>query len=331
LSEVFVDQRKVPVEKAGGSGGGVDGESIEAGWTSYSFNVAGTKTDEEFFLSIRYDQKQAEFFDSWFGSTEAILLPQIGGVASGEREVVTQELRAVVFVPREYKLVGVPEGFVILREPYGRLEPWFDSQKRTSNLGSLPVQGRPFVYGNLGGSQTLAATWWETSSMAAGISIPIFAIGCVLLWTPWSNRLSVVLVGMFVVSLLSLSYADSVAEALLAGRWGIGFGVATWMLAAVIGFQRSTDFSSIFGSVAGKVLGVLKSDKASSPDESDNLAEDQSSDEPGYEPAVVEDGSTGEGAEEVESADEVDGEDSDTGGSDEAGESDETDQKESRP
>ncbi|MFP6702323.1 MAG: hypothetical protein VB861_11290 [Planctomycetaceae bacterium] len=325
LSEVFVDQRKVPVEKAGGSGGGVDGESTEAGWTSYSFNVAGTKTDEEFFLSIRYDQKQAEFFDSWFGSTEAILLPQIGGVASGEREVVTQELRAVVFVPREYKLVGVPEGFVILREPYGRLEGWFDNQKRTSNLGSLPLQGRPFVYGNLGGSKTLAATWWETSSMAAGISIPIFAIGCVLLWTPWSNRLSVVLVGMFVVSLLSLSYADSVAEALLAGRWGIGFGVATWMLAAVIGFQRSTDFSSIFGSVAGKVLGVLKFDKASSPDESDNLAEDQSSDEPGYEPAVVEDGSTGDVAEEVESADEEDGEDSDTGGSDE------TDQKESRP
>ncbi len=331
LSEVFVDQRKVPVEKADASGGGVDGESTEAGWTSYSFNVAGTKTDEEFFLSIRYDQKQAEFFDSWFGSTEAILLPQIGGVASGEREVVTQELRAVVFVPREYKLVGVPESFVILRESYGQLEGWFDNQQRTSTLGSLPVQGRPFVYGNLGGSQTLATTWWETSSMAAGISIPIFAIGCVLLWTPWSNRLSVVLVGMFVVSLLSLSYADSVAEALLAGRWGIGFGVATWMLAAVIGFQRSTDFSSIFGSVAGKVLGVLKSDKVSSPDESDNLAEDQSSDEPGYEPAVVEDGSTGEVAEEVESADEVHGEDSDTGGSDEAGESDETDQRESRP
>jgi hypothetical protein len=94
------------------------------------------------------------------------------------------------------------------------------------------------------------------------------------------------------------------------------------MLAAVIGFQRSTDFSSIFGSVAGKVLGVLKSDKVSSPDESD---------EPGYEPAVVEDGSTGEVAEELELADEVDGEDSDTGGSDEAGESDETDQRESRP
>jgi len=334
LSGVFVDQRKVPVEKSGGSGGSGgsgDGESTEAGWTSYSFNVAGTKTDEEFFLSIRYDQKQAEFFDSWFGSTEPILLPQIGGVASGEREVVTQEMRAVVFVPREYKLVGVPEGFVTLREPYGRLERWFDNQQRTSTLGSLPVQGRPFVYGNLGGSQTLATTWWETSSMAAGISIPIFAIGCVLLWTPWSNRLSVVLVGMFAVSLLSLSYADSVAEALLAGRWGIGFGVATWMLAAVIGFQRSTDFSSIFGSVAGKVSSVLKSGKASSPDASDNLAEDQPSDEPGYEPVVVEDGLTGEGAEELESADEVDGEDSDTGGSDEAGESDETDQRESRP
>ncbi len=86
--------------------------------------------------------------------------------------------------------------------------------------------------------------------MTAGISIPIFAIGCVLLWTPWSNRLSVVLVATFLVSLLSLAYADSVAEALLAARWGIGFGVAAWMLAAVVGFQRS---------VGSKVAGVVSS------------------------------------------------------------------------
>ena len=250
VSDVFVDLRRVPVEKSG------DGETAPDGWTAYSFNVAGTRADEEFFLSIRYDLPQEKFFDSWFGSTETINLPVIGGVESESgsdgKTVVTQELKTAVFVPQEYKLVGVPDHFVFLAQHHGNLEGWFDKQKRTSSLGHLPGRdrGHATVYGNLGGAASLSATWWETSSMTAGISIPIFAIGCVLLWTPWSNRLSVVLVATFLVSLLSLAYADSVAEALLAARWGIGFGVAAWMLAAVVGFQRS---------VGSKVAGVVSS------------------------------------------------------------------------
>ena len=291
VSEVFVDLRKVLVEKAG------VGQQVEVGWSAYSFNVAGTKTDEEFFLSIRYDLKQKEFFDSWFGSTETIKLPQIGGVASDEQEVVTQELRTVVFVPREYKLVGVPERFVILRTPYGRLERWFDDQQRTATLGSLPVQGHSFVYGNLGGAQSLAATWWATSSMAAGISIPIFAIGCVLLWTPWSNRMSVVLVATFLVSLLSLSYADSVYESLMAARWGIGFGVAAWMLAAVVGFQESTSVASAVGKMKAAIAGVVKGVSRRGKDGPDTQpayeTADTPSDEPADESAAEDDSSAG--------------------------------------
>ncbi|HAB12258.1 MAG TPA: hypothetical protein DCE47_11275, partial [Planctomycetaceae bacterium] len=187
---------------------------------------------------------------------------------SDEREVVTQELRTAVFVPEEYKLVGVPKHFVILSTPHDRLEHWFDDKKHTSNLGYLPLQGRSIVYGNLGGAESLAATWWETSSMAAGISVPIFAIGCVLLWTPWSNRLSVVLIATFIVSLMSLSYADSVSEALLAGRWGIGFGVAAWMLASVVGFQHSSGLSSLLLKVTAKSSAEPDDDKSESGEES---------------------------------------------------------------
>ena len=256
VSDVFVDLRRVPVEKSG------DDETALEGWTAYSINVAGTRADEEFFLSIRYDLPQENFFASWFGSTETINLPVVGGVESESgsdgKTSVTQELKTAVFVPEEYKLVGVPDHFVVLSRHHGNLESWFDKQKRTSSLGHLPGRdrGHATVYGNLGGAAALSATWWETSSMTAGISIPIFAIGCVLLWTPWSNRLSVVLVAMFVVSLLSLSYADSVAEALSAARWGIGFGVAAWMLAAVVGFQRS-----VGSKVAGVVSNTLSRNK----------------------------------------------------------------------
>jgi hypothetical protein len=184
---------------------------------------------------------------------------------------VTQELKTAVFLPSEYRLVGVPEHFVILSRHYGTLENWFDSQNRTSSLGHLPGRdrGHATVYGNLGGAASLGATWWETSSMAAGISIPIFAIGCVLLWTPWTNRLSVVLVATFIVSLLSLAYADSVFEALLAARWGIGFGVAAWMLAAVVGFQRSTDFPSLLGKLADKVPRILSRKAAAGDGDAD--------------------------------------------------------------
>ena len=341
VSEVFVDQRKVLVEKAGG------GPQVEDGWTAYSFNVAGTRTDEEFFLSIRYDLKQKEFFDSWFGSTETIKLPQIGGVGSDEQEVVTQELRTAVFVPREYKLVGVPEDFVILGTPYGRLERWFDNQQRTSTLGSLPVQGHPFVYGNLGGAQSLAATWWESSSMAAGISIPIFAIGCVLLFTPWTNRMSVVLVATFIVSLLSLSYADSVYESLLAARWGIGFGVAAWMLAAVVGFQQSTSVASALDKMKQSIAGIVSRDKQAAAESSDAesgyASAGASAGESAGDDAAATEGSTSEDAGDAAAAedDSGDSQEVDDGPGGAAGEvpggesdpdaSDEADQAESQP
>jgi len=158
--------------------------------------------------------------------------------------------------------------------------------------------------------------------MTAGISIPVFVIGCVLLWTPWSNRLSVVLVATFIVSLLSLAYADNVTESLLAARWGIGFGVAAWMLAAVVGFQRSTDFPAFFGKLTGKVSGN-RSDNVDSGDAADESKPDgdgevsapgESEDDPAEE-------NSGAVDDIFEIDDEVDESDSDT---DDSGNSDQT-------
>ncbi len=234
--EVFVDRRQVPAEL-------FEGEETE-GWKSYSINVSGTKTDKEFTLTLRYDQDLDSFFSSWFGSTESVALPQIGGVASGDGvDVVTQEMKVAVWVPEEYGLVGAPEKFVILSTNSGQLERWFDPQGRGGDPGHFPTQGREFIYGNLGGTESIEVTWWKSWSMTAGISIPIFAIGCVLLWTPWTNRAGVVLVASFIASLWSRKDIDGVTEALLAARWGIGFVVALWLLAAVVGFQRTTLFS----------------------------------------------------------------------------------------
>ena len=147
--------------------------------------------------------------------------------------------------------------------------------------------------------------------MTAGISIPIFAIGCVLLWTPWSNRLSVVLVATFLVSLLSLAYADSVAEALLAARWGIGFGVAAWMLAAVVGFQRS---------VGSKVAGVVSSTLSRNTVDVDRVPDADADADAESKPADAQPASTSEAAEElpteVAPVSEVDGGDADSGPAD---------------
>ena len=236
--DVFVGRRQVPAELFEGE------KNEDEDWKSYSINVSGTKTDEEFTLTLRYDLDLDSFFGSWFGGTESIALPQIGGVASGDGvDVVTQELKVAVWVPEEYGLVGAPEKFVILSTNSGQLERWFDRQGRGGDPGHFPTQGREFIYGNLGGSESVEVTWWKNWSMTAGISIPIFAIGCVLLWTPWTNRAGVVLVVSFIVSLWSRKDIDGVTEALLAARWGIGFVIAVWLLAAVVGFQRTSLFS----------------------------------------------------------------------------------------
>ena len=80
--------------------------------------------------------------------------------------------------------------------------------------------------------------------MTAGVSVPVFLIGLVLLWTPWSNRLGVLLVASFVAALWSRADADAVYHGLLAARWGLGFALATWALAAVVGFRRSATLLS---------------------------------------------------------------------------------------
>lgn len=113
--------------------------------------------------------------------------------------------------------------------------------------------------------------------------------------------MSVVLVATFLVSLLSLSYADSVYESLMAARWGIGFGVAAWMLAAVVGFQESTSVASAVGKMKAAIAGVVKGVSRRGKDgpdtqpayETADTPSDESSDEPADESAAEDDSSAG--------------------------------------
>lgn len=240
--EVYVDQRRVPAELHKTE---ENSAATAKEWKAYSINVARTRSNEEFFLTLRFDQTVEEFFANFFGGTQRLAFPQIGGASSADDQfdVVLQELRVEMWVPEDYTLVGTPDAFVI---PHRNTGVWFQGQDRTENLVHFPTKdhGRRYVYSNLGGAAAIGISWWKAWTMTAGVSVPVFLIGLVLLWTPWSNRLGVLLVASFVAALWSRADADAVYHGLLAARWGLGFSLATWALAAVVGFRRSATLLS---------------------------------------------------------------------------------------
>ena len=243
---VFVDKTPVSLEKN-------EAANPEEGWLSYFVNVARSKrSDKSFYLTLLFRMPIAatgkHAFERPLGNLQ-LRLPQIGGrTATG---VAVQQLRAVVWVPKKYSLVGTPENFI--RESANRwagvlsgavggatqtgdLESWIGGE--TAGLFEFPSQGHAFRYRNLGGTDSLTITWWRMLLPTWVFGTALFLIALVLRNSSWENKLFILLLAGFVAALFAQQDPDSVYHGLVAARFGIASMLAVWLIHVLFGARR---------------------------------------------------------------------------------------------
>lgn len=202
-------------------------------------------------------------FDRGLQGTIRLPLPRIG-----EQEAsAVQQTRVVVWVPKDYALIGDPLGFSLLGrtplrqalwEPPILLDPAADDSEWISGeskvLLDFPTTGRvAYRYSNLGGDlehdPTITLLWWNTLWYTVVVSLAIALIGWVLLRTSWENKLGVLLLLAFLGVLLGLKSEHVLAHVLSAARFGLVFLLGLWLLGALFGKRRGAEANA--GSATG--------------------------------------------------------------------------------
>ena len=252
LLGLLVDNKQVSLE--------LDKTKSEDDQTQNFFiNVARTKRSEESFsMTIQYQIQLEQPFAYGSGSLQ-LPLPKIGG--SNQAEVVVQQLRTAIWVPKEIALVGSSEDFDAINGGnvrLGRINPpsyggtafdnWIDVN--SAEMLDFPIQGVTYVYSNLGGSNEIELRWWNMPTYTWTLSGVLVLIGFVLGRTSWENRLSLVLLLAFAGTVYGLWQPDSVIQGLVAAQFGLMAMAAYWLIKAIfsmrgIGISRPMTLAAV--------------------------------------------------------------------------------------
>lgn len=238
---VLVDRKPVALEKAD--------LKTRDGWNSYFVNVARTKSsDEPFSLVILFrNTLDPKAFQSITGKL-LLRLPMIGGEKTDG--VAIQQLRAAIWIPDEYALIGTPKSFsprsrVRLRDAMlrtrgeatqgtGDLDAWIGAD--AGGVFDFPIDGHRFEYTNLGGRSTIEGLRsWHLPWYTWIVSGALIAIAFLLRTTSWENKLTLLIVGAFALSAYALSDADAVIHVLAVSIYGLVAMVGIWLVHAIVG------------------------------------------------------------------------------------------------
>jgi hypothetical protein len=249
---VLVDRKPVALEKAD--------LKTRDGWTSYFVNVARTKSsDEAFSLVVLFRiPLRPEAFQSITGKL-LLRLPMIGG--SDAQGVAVQQLRAALWVPFEYGMIGVPRNFSVDTRP-SLNDLMFSNRKHAAQTQDLdawigadsggvfefPVDGFRYTFTNLGGRDNstkdgslppLATiqglTWWHLPWCTWIISGVIVVCAFILQRTSWENKLTVLIVAGFCACAYALLDADTIVHGLAVSTYGLVALVGLWLVNGVLG------------------------------------------------------------------------------------------------
>lgn len=254
---VLVDRKQVSLEKA----------DLKArdNFSSYFINVARTKSSDEAFslvILFRYPLKPEAFQTR--GGNIVLRLPMIGG--SEAESVAVQQMRVALWAPTEYAIIGTPKNFTIEKQTvlcdlmFQHHQPNQGTQDLDAWIGTdaggvfeFPVEGRRYVYTNLGGHDTGTSTqamrplavidgigWWHIPFYTWVVSGVIVILAFVLRGTSWENKLTLLIVAGFVAAAWALQDADLVIHALAVAAYGLAAMIALWIIHAILKYRPAT-------------------------------------------------------------------------------------------
>ncbi|NQT17748.1 MAG: hypothetical protein HQ582_33640, partial [Planctomycetes bacterium] len=160
-----------------------------------------------------------------------------------------QQVYVRVWVPKDYRLVGVPEGYTShigvglwdsrrISAAADNPDGWFP--KDTSSF-DFQVGGTHYLFSSLTGPTELEIGYWHIPTMTAIASLVVLAIGGLLVWFSLETKVFTILVVVFAGLFAGLFSPSVVNSWLLAARLGIAGVVALWLVVWLL-FVRRTGF-----------------------------------------------------------------------------------------
>ncbi|WP_437188136.1 hypothetical protein SH668x_001566 [Planctomicrobium sp. SH668] len=241
----FLNDREVRLEKADVS----LPEGLHSGLAPFWVNVARPESSETAFqLSFQFLWKLQGASASLLEEGQLELpLP----VISGGKQGVVQDLRVVIWMPKEFSLVGDPVPFLLQKKKrllsvlrgqladhqVSALEQWISEGCPNSGVqGTLPTEGRfPFVYSTLGESSQISVRVWNKLWMTILISSALVIIAMILIGTSWENKLGFVLLLAFAAALYGVKDPQGLSQIYSASRIGLVFMLLLWGLRGLLG------------------------------------------------------------------------------------------------
>ncbi|GAB4141483.1 MAG: hypothetical protein Tsb009_11230 [Planctomycetaceae bacterium] len=238
----LVNGKKVDLEVAT-----ADLQSKKEEFATYLLNVTRTESSNRpLHVTLQFRMPiSPEPFASPFGKIR-LFLPRLGG-----QNRVVQQLRTVLWIPREFALVGKVENFQRRTQTKltGLLPNHFRADVQTDELQKwieidpggfdFPTEGHAYRFDNLGGNDKIEVTYAKIAFATWWLSVPLLLIGFVLAKTTWENKLAIVLVLGFVITLFSLEDSDWVYHGLMIARYGLAAMFIWWVIHAIFGKHTS--------------------------------------------------------------------------------------------
>lgn len=208
---------------------------------TYFINVArAADSDEPFQIAIVFETPRAE---KELKVTDALSVP----LPRFDEGVKFQQVYVRVWVPKDYRLVGDPQGFTshigvglwdsrtivpAAENPDG----WFN--KDTSSF-DFQVGGMPFLFSSLTNPAELRIDYWHIPTMTTIGSLVALAFGVVLLRFSLDTKVLAIFAIAFAFLLASLFVPSLVNSWLLSARIGIAAVLALWLVVWLLYVRRT--------------------------------------------------------------------------------------------
>jgi hypothetical protein len=214
-------------------------------WKSYFVNVVRpTSSDETIHLAVQFRRKISPTpFESLAGGKLALFFPRLGGSANDH--VAVQQMRAAVWIPKDFSIVQTPTGFLPesqTQQLLGRLDlasvapnpaeldSWIGGSRGA--LFEFPLEGEAHVYRRVGPADSVLLTWVRMPVATIALSLAIAIAAWLLRRSRWETLATLVLIVILAAALGALVDREVVWHALLAARFGLIAVAAIWIIEA---------------------------------------------------------------------------------------------------
>lgn len=207
----------------------------------FLINVArGGDADEPFQIAIVFEMP---LDGDGLGISDRLLL----ALPRFDEGVKFQQVYVRVWMPKDYRLVGDPEGYTshlgVGLWDSRRITPvaenpdsWFPQD--TSSF-DFQVGGTPYLFSSLTRKAELRMGYWHIPTMTAIASLSVLVIGGALAWVSFDAKVFAVLMALFGLLFLGLFWPSLVNSWLLAARLGIAGVVALWLIAWLLVLRKT--------------------------------------------------------------------------------------------